>query len=702
MAVESKRLAALAVFRSLYNSKKDIFTIICEFMKDCANKRAIQVVNTSQMANYLKEDFCFIIPEAVIATALNRIATREKGEYLLTVSNDSHSGVSSSYNRIYDSNEEIIALLIAYIEQQESRALSVIEKQQLNKSFCAFLIEDNTNVEYSEYISAFIITHQNDKEFTGKLNLIKEGVVLYSGLKYNENVNEVGSWTTPLTIYVEPEILFHLAGYNGELYKKLFDDFYKLVREINTAALRTRKTPLITIKFFPEVKEEIDRFFKTAEKIKDGGEMYDASKTAMVNILSGCESSADVVQKKAEFEALLKRLSITQEEEFNFYNIEEYNQYNIESNELLTALKEKMQEDEIHPHLKYLFYINVLRRADEIKQFERARYILLTGNWKTISMAFHPLVKPNGNVPLATYLDFITSKLWFKLNKGFGENDYPISFNVVSKAQMVLSAHINNSVSDEFKKIKSQVEQGKMSQEGALEALSELKSRVHNPEDIGGSNIEHIVQSIKDGDIEKHLREREIERERARIESETNRQLKQDIEKLTKLNELKDKEHRDTLDAKETEYAANLLEKDRVYNLALKGTALQELEKYVDPEIERIENDRSKVDKTITIRIKIYKCIPFIIILAYLGIMVICTKRFTWDCMEPYTYYGSILWLILTYGVCVFGGGSWKPNIFFNVKCKQRLTNRLYKRHKIDTNKLNALYIRKKEILEME
>ena len=34
----------------------------------------------------------------------------------------------------------------------------------------------------------------------------------------------------------------------SELYKKLFDDFYKLVREINTAALRTRKTPIITIK----------------------------------------------------------------------------------------------------------------------------------------------------------------------------------------------------------------------------------------------------------------------------------------------------------------------------------------------------------------------------------------------------------------------------------------------------------------------
>lgn len=702
MAVESKRLAALAVFRSLYNSKKDIFTIICEFMKDCANKRAIQVVNTSQMANYLKEDFCFIIPEAIIATALNRIATREKGEYLLTVSNDSHSGVSSSYNRIYDSNEEIIALLIAYIEQQESRALSVIEKQQLNKSFCAFLIEDNTNVEYSEYISAFIITHQNDQEFTGKLNLIKEGVVLYSGLKYNENVNEVGSWTTPLTIYVEPEILFHLAGYNGELYKKLFDDFYKLVREINTAALRTRKTPLITIKFFPEVKEEIDRFFKTAEKIKDGGEMYDASKTAMVSILSGCESSADVVQKKAEFEALLKRLSITQEEEFNFYNIEENNQYNIESDELLTALKEKMLEDEIHPHLKYLFYINVLRRGEEIKQFEKARYILLTGNWKTMSMAFHPLVKFNGNVPLATYLDFITSKLWFKLNKGFGNNDYPISFDVVSKAQMVLSAHINSSVSDELKKIKSQVEQGIMSQEGALEALSELKSRVHNPEDIENSNVEHIVQSIKDGDIEKYLREREIEREHARMESETNKRLKNEIEELEKRSEQKEKDYQDVLSAKDAEYQANLLEKDRVYNLALRESELRELREYIDPEIEQIENKKLDVNRKIDRRIVIYKCIPVLPLLLYLAIMCVCTYYFTWDCMEPYTYFGSILCAMMSYLTCVFVGKSWNPKIFFDVKCRQYLTNRLYKKHKIDTDKLVALHAKKKKILQIK
>lgn len=160
MATETKRLAALAVFRSLYNNKKDVFTIICEFIKACALKRNIQVVNTSQVANYLKDDFCFKIPESVIATALNRIAKRDKGEYILNLSNTGDIKIPDCYNEIYNSNEEIIDLLVKYIEKQEGRPLSIAEKQILNQSFCAFLIEDNTTAEYSEYISAFIITNQ--------------------------------------------------------------------------------------------------------------------------------------------------------------------------------------------------------------------------------------------------------------------------------------------------------------------------------------------------------------------------------------------------------------------------------------------------------------------------------------------------------------------------------------------------------------
>jgi uncharacterized membrane protein YuzA (DUF378 family) len=62
---------------------------------------------------------------------------------------------------------------------------------------------------------------------------------------------------------VEQEILFHLAGYNGELYQQLYFDFRELIREINRKAGKQ----LIKIKYFDSVKIEIDKFFKIFSSI---------------------------------------------------------------------------------------------------------------------------------------------------------------------------------------------------------------------------------------------------------------------------------------------------------------------------------------------------------------------------------------------------------------------------------------------------
>ena len=598
MATSKIQLAALAVFSSLYDSKKDVFTIISEFIKTSIASRDIYSVNTTQVANFLKSDYGFKIPEAVIATVLGKIAQRTKGEYIIEdMTNLKGSLISTQYESIQSSNNTIIDNLLAYVEQEEGKKLSDTETSTLSQSFCAFLLEDGANVDYSEYISAFIVKGRSDEQFTHQLNTIKEGVVLYSGLQYNDNVNEIGSWSTPLTIYVEPEILFHFAGYNGELYQILFEDFYKLIQEINIKATQKNGKSLIQIKYFPEIKEEIDHFFKTAEHIVESGEMHDSSKTAMVSIVSGCSSGADVIQKKAEFETLLKTYSIFQEETFNFYDNDENQKYNIEGDNLLSELSKSMSEDEIYPHLKYLYYINVLRRGENIQRFENARYILLTGNGKTIQMAHHPLIKTNGFVPLATHLNFITSKLWFKLNKGFGNGNYPKSFDIVNKAQMVLAAHLNNSVSEEYNKIKQKIDDGTLSAEGATAALAELKSRVRKPEDIITENVDDVIQTISDNDIEKYLRERELERIKVKQQEEHNSKLEQNIREL-KEEKLKNE-----------------------YQLTISL-------------IKEIEVRKLQADKKIKTRLRIYKFVPTILFLLYLIIMAIGTYIYTWEFME--------------------------------------------------------------------
>lgn len=664
------QLAALAVFRTLYDSKKDIFIILSEFIKECVASRNVYTVTPTQVADFLKEDYGFQIPEAVISTVLSKFTSRENGIYCIpnmTLIKDSL--FTSRYESIKASNNTIINELITFVEDKECKKLTDTEKEELTQSFCAFLLDEESNTEYSTYISAFIVKGKQDTTFTQKLNTIKEGVVLYSGIWYNDNLNEVGSWSTPLTIYVEHEILFHFAGYNGTLYKNLFEDFYNLVREININNNRKTGKPLIRIKYFPEVKADIDLFFKRAEQIVDSGEMHDSSKTAMVSIVSGCETSADVIQKKANFETLLQTNGITQEEQFNFYEEEDKKAYNFESEELLANLASTLNEDDIYPHLKYLYYINVLRQGKKISQFEKSEYILLTGNGKTMSMAYHPQIKLEGGVPLATYLTFITSKLWFKLNKGFGNGNYPKSFDIVTKAQMVLAAHLNNSVSEEYQKINQKFKNGELNKDSATRALAELKNRARKPEDIKQENVEEIVQLIKNNDVEICLREREIEHRKVQ-------EQKQQISDLMRANELQQASH----------------------DQEMKTQKRNELNEIL-ASITDIEIRKQVADKNINSILFRYKCIPIGLFLLYLVIMAILTYIYSWNIIEPYTFFGGGIWGVFIYAYLGIRGHSFNPFKFVDKKYLPLITKRMYKKHFIDIARLCELH-KKKEAIE--
>lgn len=203
---------------------------------------------------------------------------------------------------IKKSNDELIDKLTQYIEEKTNVEFSSSEREILIQSFCEFIIEDTTQVKYAEYISAFIIENQNNTDISEQLRTIKEGVILYTGIKYNDNIAEIGSWNYDFTIYLEQEMLFHFIGYNGDLYKRLFDDFLDLVKEVN----RKAKKDIIKLKYFPEVENNINKFFTIAQRIADGKETLDPSNTAMGIIVNGCSDGTDVITKKSQFFDCLK------------------------------------------------------------------------------------------------------------------------------------------------------------------------------------------------------------------------------------------------------------------------------------------------------------------------------------------------------------------------------------------------------------
>ena len=67
--MSKKRLAACAVFRELYESKKDIFGIIAEFLKSVIIENKKHTFDSTEITQFLRTTYGFDIPEAVINTS---------------------------------------------------------------------------------------------------------------------------------------------------------------------------------------------------------------------------------------------------------------------------------------------------------------------------------------------------------------------------------------------------------------------------------------------------------------------------------------------------------------------------------------------------------------------------------------------------------------------------------------------------------
>ena len=532
---EMKSLASLAVFRGLYDSKKDIYEMIAEFIKEVITKNGLHSFTTTEITSLINESFEFSIPEAIIQTTLRRYSElykREKHQYSVNKIKyvTSSTGFIEEYNLIQSSNELILEKLFEFIEQEKQITLDNSEKKKITDSFCSYLLMEASNSIYIEFITSFIVNNKSNEDVIRRLNTIKEGVILYSGIKYSSGIDELGNWNTTLILYLETEILFHAFGLNGLIFKNYFNDFFKLVKEINEKSNKNIEKDLIELRYLSDVKDDVENFFKKAIYIFEGKDHIDPTKTAMVSILNGCQSQSDILEGKSKFYNFLRINKIKEDTNTDYYS-EENHKYNIEDAEDINDIASNLEIKNPQIALKYLNYINILRKGINHSRFENIKYILLSGNTSTLSLAWNKIINPNGNIPLATDLGFITNKLWFKLNKGFGENNYPKSFDIVTRSQIVLSSKISSSVTRQFDELVSKLKDKKMSMDEVEYILADLKCSVMKPEEITEENIEEVLEIIKLPSIEAKIREQSLLKSKVKIVSEENEQLKQQVEK---------------------------------------------------------------------------------------------------------------------------------------------------------------------------
>lgn len=657
---DKKCLASVAIFRELYDKGTDIYDVICEFVFDIICNNNKYFFTLTEMTELINTTYSFDLPSSVIKTALRRLQNcikKEPVNYVVLDKNYINSkNINTLKDEINEGNKRIVDDLLIFAAQFKDNELTCFEKEQMTSAFSAFVLGDFDANGYKDLIGRFLMSNSNNYEFIERLNRIKEGVVLYTGLLYTPNLNEIGRWNAELVIYLDMEIIFHFAGYNGLLFENIFVDFIKLVKEINESS----KKKIIRLKYFKETKDEIESFFTKATFIFKGDDYVNPSITAMKSILNGCETMSDILLKKTLLYNLLENNSVNLELYDGFY-LEENHKYNILDMKTYNLSKKDNEQLKDYNAFNFINYISILRKEKAANCFKDIGCIFLTGKREILTLDWD-VFKIKGTVPHATDIDWITNKFWFCLNKGFGKN-MPRSFDVITKAQITLSKMINDSVGSKYDELLGKLNTGKFTREIAQGYIVSLKNEVKKPEEIQNHNIDHIMDALSEDSIERYIEEQEIykgeivkrEKEFSNLQSE-----------LT----LKDIAYIELQKQNQELIATNLL----------KNKA--ELKK-------RYEN-KDKADKMVCGLYNIFKYGPVTFTFLYILFLIIVLPKVTWNIFEPVSYVVGFLPIGGLYLYVAVTEKNWNLlEVLRRVKDKLRVS--VYSRRKIDLEGIDQL-----------
>ena len=510
---ETKLLASAAVFRALSDEKKDLYDVLSEFIKEVINKQKLSSFNSVECGHFLQDEFGFRIPEAVLKSCLrNRLVktgeiTNNKGLFSVTSSFKCAPDIEINLNEARSDYEDIIEQLYQFVS---NRGLIHVNRVSLASDFEDYLIQPLKFNNYTKDIAQFILLNQSNDLFKEKIGKIEEGLILYTGIQYSPELSTLGSWRGNLSIYLDIEHLFNAVGYNGNLYRKIFSDFFELVKEAN----RKKSGGRIELKYLEETEQEINNFFSAAVHRLSKREKIDPSKTAMINIVNGCNTRVDILEKKAKFKKELEHLNITVEKTTNYYSDVKFN---IESESLIRELfetnsKSGVSERDIASVLKIFTKINYHRKGINQTSIDKVSAFFLTGSRLPLKLSFSPkILDKEGSIPFATNIDFLTEKLWFKLNKGFGgKGSRPSSFDSVIRAKIILSSQVRKSISSHYRELTEKYSIGEIDKDILAYMFHEMSESPRNPDDFTLDEESILSDVLNDDFIQKTIKEKSI------------------------------------------------------------------------------------------------------------------------------------------------------------------------------------------------
>ena len=491
--------SALALFRSLYQAQKgDIYTIIERFILVGVKSKGLMSFSKEEIAKLLKDMFNLDIPFSVIQKCIvsNQKVFKYSHEKYVVINpmDEEIDRIIEEMNEIEVYKASVISNLMTYLEKK-GQTLTEEEKAKLGNQFFDFVIdkEHAQEIDYKLHITQFIIEKEKDERFQRFLNSIREGMVIYKGIRYSDSPNDT-TWECNTDFFLDQEYLFSAYGMNGEFYEKCFFEFYNFVEEINKASIIRERRNRIRLFYFSETKRNIEAYFAQAVRIRRMQERYSYPRVAMDNILNTCKEDVDVERYKSNFYRKLKELHIDEyPEEIDLRRNQEYLFENTEFEEEKNKHFSPEQISEVNDYVKIADYINILREGKRCMPLEKSRFIFLSdGNLSNELSRFIREHYSDKKPIVITRMGNFTELMWFKLKKGVVDTNSTATINVVNKAKIVVSGLLHDNLKRQYDAVLLSDED-----ENAKKAFyAELRTKRYSPDEINSDTIADDIAFI--------------------------------------------------------------------------------------------------------------------------------------------------------------------------------------------------------------
>jgi hypothetical protein len=495
--ISNKLLSSYALMRELYDNKKNMKEVISNFILFLLVIKKIKIFSMEDVKEGFCKEFNFDIPISVIKICLNllkkkNIIKKENKKFILQEKVSLEFDIKK-YEELDIKNTFFLENLLIYLQEFDNK----LTLENVTQDLCSYLLDrEKISQDKIEKISSFLLRNSSNLDLYNTFTKIEEGVLLYSGITYT-NMSEIGIWNNKLTIYLDTEVLLDSYNYNGDTYKKQFDEFWQLISEVN------KKKKYIELKYFSTKFDEIEKIFDYIDNSFNQN-IY-LQKEAFLTIKSKCKKREELVIEKARFLRYLTSKNIIKENELQLTEDNYHNNLISEEKISYYITNKQLEREKIETIFNDLNCINLLRKGKKATEVEKSKYILLTRNSKTLSISYEEFQKQESTV-LTVNFDTMITILWFKLNKGFGNPENISSLKSISKAQFVLQ----NMIKRRVKEVMTELQNEDIDKETIEYVIADIKSK----ESTTLSKIETLcleddeIQEIEMYDIERIINEK--------------------------------------------------------------------------------------------------------------------------------------------------------------------------------------------------